>query len=74
MAEDSERPAPQTVVVERGGFGTVLIGLLLLIAVLIGAWFLLSENHNDAKNTDAITTAVDKIGASAEKIANKVAP
>jgi hypothetical protein len=82
MAEENERPAPQTtVVVQRGGFGTILIGLALLVAVMIGAWFLLSEKHSDLRKNDAIATAADKIGDSADKVgdsaekaANKIAP
>jgi len=81
MAEENGRPVPQTIVVERGGFGTILIGLALLIAVVVGAWFLLSANHNDLKKTNAITSAADKIGDSADKVgesaektANRIAP
>lgn len=71
-------PTPQTVIVERGstggGIGAVLIGLAFLIAVAVGAYFLLSANKNDMKKTDAISRAADKVGDSAEKVANKVAP
>ncbi len=81
MAEENEQPAPRTVVIERGGFGVTLIGVALLVAVLIGAWFLLSQRHDDLKRTDAITTAADKIGESADKVGdsaqkavNKIAP
>ena len=81
MAEENERPAPQTVVVERGGAGTMLIGLVLLIAVVVGAWFLFSQNRHEVRKTDAITTAADKIGDSADKVGdsaekavNKIAP
>jgi len=54
---------------------------VLLIAVVVGAWFLFSQNRHEVRKTDAITTAADKIGDSADKVGdsaekavNKIAP
>ncbi|MES2096279.1 MAG: hypothetical protein V4459_05930 [Pseudomonadota bacterium] len=78
MANENGNTTPQTVIVERGstggGVGTILIGLALLVAVAIGAYFVINSGKNDAKKTDAISRAADKVGDSAQKVANKVAP
>jgi uncharacterized protein (UPF0333 family) len=65
----ANRDAPNTTIVERGGSGgTVLIGIALLLAVIVGAYFLLSQSHNDAVRTDAVTKAADKVGDGATKV------
>ncbi|WP_448502531.1 hypothetical protein [Sphingomonas sp.] len=50
-----------TVVERRGGGGTLLIGLALLIAVIVGAFFLMNQSRNDAIKTDAITGAAEAV-------------
>jgi uncharacterized protein HemX len=65
---------PHTTVVERrGGGGGMLIGLAVLIAVLVGAWFLFAQGQNDAAETAAITEAAQGVGDSAEKAGDAVA-
>lgn len=65
-------PAHTTVVERRGGGGGMLIGLALLIAVLVGAWFLFAQNENEATETKAITEAAQSVGDSAEKAGDAV--
>ena len=62
--------APRTTVIERGGggAGTILIGVVLLIAVLVGAWFLINQNQTENRKTDAISRAADKVGEGAQKV------
>ena len=62
---------PHTTVVERrsGGSGSgLLIGLALLIAVAIGAFYLMNQSRNETVKTDAISDAARSVGDSAEKI------
>jgi uncharacterized protein (UPF0333 family) len=67
---DEGQSTPQTVIVERsgGGLGAILIGLALLVAVGIGAYFLMNKSQNDNLKTDAITRAADKVGDGATKV------
>jgi uncharacterized protein HemX len=65
-------PTHTTTVVERRGGGGMLIGLAVLIAVLVGAWFLFAEGQNDAAETKAITEAAQSVGDSAEKAGDAV--
>jgi uncharacterized protein HemX len=65
-------PTHTTTVVERRGGGGMLVGLAVLIAVLVGAWFLFAEGQNDAAETKAITDAAQTVGDSAEKAGDAV--
>ncbi|OSZ68742.1 hypothetical protein CAP40_09365 [Sphingomonas sp. IBVSS2] len=58
-----------TVVIERrGGGGSLLIGLALLIAVVIGAIYLFNQNSRENAKTDAVSTAADKVGDAAKDV------
>jgi lipid-binding SYLF domain-containing protein len=58
-----------TVVVERGGSGAgLLIGLAVLILVIVGAFYLINQNRNDAVRTDAVTSAAQSVGDAAGKV------
>ncbi len=68
MADDG---TPQTVVVERSGgsgMGMIVLAIVLLAAVLIGAYFMMNYNANETRKTDAIEKAADKVGDSAKKV------
>lgn len=65
MAEER----PQTVIVERsggGGFATMVFGLILLVAVVVGGYFLYSATIGENRKNDAITRAADKVGDTAD--------
>ena len=64
----ADRNDPNTTVVERSGnSGAILIGIALLIAVLVGGYFLLNQSRNDNVRTDAVTQAASKVGDTADK-------
>ena len=70
-----ENGQPQTVIVERsgGGFGAMVLGLVLLIAVLVGGYFAFNALQSENKKNDAISRAADKVGDTADK-AKKAIP
>lgn len=64
------------VYVERsggGGMGAVLIGIGVLALIAIVAFFLMSQNKNDALRTEAVTDAAASVSDSAAKAADGVA-
>lgn len=66
-----------TTVVEKSSGGTMLIGVVLLIAVLIGAFYLFSQNSSETRKNDAITEAARDVGGAAKDVgdaAQKSAP
>jgi Na+-transporting methylmalonyl-CoA/oxaloacetate decarboxylase gamma subunit len=63
-----------TVVVERSGGGGagLLIGLVLLVAVVIGALYLVNQNSRENVETKAVAGAAEKVGDAAEKAGDAV--
>lgn len=61
---------PHTTIIERrsGGFGSVLIGLALLIGVVLLAYFLVLREDNEAIETRAVTEAAQAVSEGAEKV------
>ena len=57
-----------TIIERRSSAGTVLIGLVLLIAVAIGGFYLYNKSQNDNARTDAVTAAAQDVGDSAQKV------
>lgn len=60
-------PTHTTVIERRGGGGGMLVGLAILIAVLIGAYFLFNQTQSESRRDDAIAGAAKSVGDSAEK-------
>lgn len=75
---DEVTETPHTTVIERRGSGAgILIGLVLLVAVIIGGFYLFNQSNNENRKTDAITQAAKDVGSSAQKAgdaAQKAAP
>ncbi|MDR6849153.1 uncharacterized protein YpmB [Sphingomonas sp. BE270] len=61
---------PHTTVIERrsGGGAAIFIGIVLLIAVAVGAFYLFNKSQNDNARTDAIAGAAKDVGDSAKKV------
>ena len=73
---ETTRDGGQPVYVERsggGGMGAVLIGIGVLALIAIVAFFLVSQNNNDALRTEAVTDAAANVSNSAAKAADGVA-
>ncbi|WP_213979929.1 hypothetical protein [Sphingomonas sp. dw_22] len=68
-AERVTETGGSTVIVERRGSGVALVvGLVLLIAVVIGAVYLFNQNSRENLKTDAVTQAADKVGDAAKEV------
>lgn len=74
MADEirTDREPHTTIIERRGGGGTMLIGLALLVAVLVLGFFVYSMTRNDNLQTKAITGAADSVGAAADKAGDAV--
>lgn len=73
MADDQVTETPHTTVIERrGSGGGILIGLVLLIAVAIGAVYLFNRSQNDTLRTNAVNKAAGDVGGAAKKAGNAV--
>lgn len=71
----ADRDTPNTTVIERrGSGGTLLIGLAVLIAVVIGAFYLYNRSQNDNMRTDAVTSAAQSVGDTAKKAGDTIDP
>jgi uncharacterized protein HemX len=78
MADDRVTETPHTTVIEKSGGGGagIFIGIILLIAVAIGGFYLMNQSRNENIKTDAIAGAAKDVGDSAKKVgdtAEKVA-
>jgi CHASE3 domain sensor protein len=78
MAEDvhtttDNSGTPHTTVIERRGSGAgILIGLAVLIAVVVGAFFLINQTSNQNAETQAITGAAESVGDAADSVSDAV--
>jgi len=77
MAEDrietTHGAAPHTTIIERrGSGGGLLIGLAVLVAVIVAAYFMLNQANNDNARTGAVTSAAKSVGDAADKAGDAV--
>lgn len=65
----TETSTPNTTIIERrsGGGSGVLIGLAVLLAVIVAAFFLFNQSKNESLETKAITSAAQSVGDTADK-------
>lgn len=61
-----------TTYVDRGGSGVggVIIGIAVLALVAIVAFFLMTQNRNDALRTSAVTGAAHSVSNAADSVGN----
>lgn len=65
----SDQPHTTTVIERRsGGGGTILIGIALLVAVIVGAFYLMNQSRNEGAQTKAITGAAESVSEGAKKV------
>lgn len=72
VTETSAQPHTTTIIERRGGGGGLLIGLALLIAVLIGGFYLFSRQGAQNDKDAAITSAAKSVGGAADKAGEAV--
>lgn len=70
MADKIITPAAgsTTIVERRGGGAGWLIGIVLLIAVAVGAWYLLGRKGAQNSRDSAITSAAHSVGDAADRV------
>ena len=70
-----ETPTTNTTVIERRGSGAgLLIGIVLLLAVLIGGYMLFVQTGSEARKNNAITSAAKSVGSAADKAGDAIDP
>jgi len=62
--------ADRETIVEGGGgsAGMIFLGIAILLAVIIGGYFLLNSQRNDTIKTQAVTQAAGDVGDAAKKV------
>ena len=68
------QPGTTTVIERSGGGGGMglMIGLILLVALAIGAVYLFQQNKNDAVRTDAVSDAAKSVEKTADKAGDAI--
>jgi CHASE3 domain sensor protein len=61
-----------TVIERRGSGGAIFIGLVLFLAVAIGAVYLITQNQRQTAKDDAIAGAAKSIERNADKVGDAV--
>lgn len=73
MTDDRITQTPHTTVIERrGSGGGLLIGLAVLIAVCIGAYFLVLRTDSETAKNNAITSAAKSVESTADKAGSAI--
>ena len=78
MSEEvtTHTPAPgTTTVIERSGSGGgagIIIGIILLVALAIGAFYLINQSSSQNKRDDAIAGAAKSVEKTADKVGDAV--
>jgi apolipoprotein N-acyltransferase len=63
-----------TIIEKRGSGGTVLLAIVLLIAVLVGGWYLFTVAPAQSAKDKAITGAATSVSHAADKAGDAVDP
>lgn len=67
------QPGTTTIIERRGGGGIgIMIGLILLVALGIGAFYLINANNSQTKRDDAIAGAAKSVEKTADKVGEAV--
>lgn len=61
-------PGQTTVIERRSGGSGLLIGILLLVALVVGVFFLMNQSRNDTVRTEAISDAAGAVGEGARQV------
>jgi len=71
---ETHTPNSGTTIIERkSSGGTILIGIVLLFAVLVGAFYLFSRSSAQNSKDSAIAGAAQSVGSTADKIGEAAA-
>ena len=71
--ENADRGTHTTTIIEkRGSGGTVLLAIVLLAAVIVGAWYLFTVAPAQSAKDKAITGAATSVSHAADKVGDAV--
>ncbi|WP_227698741.1 hypothetical protein [Sphingomonas hengshuiensis] len=65
---ETETATGPVIVERRSSGGGLLIGLVLLIAVIVGAVYLINQNNRENIKTNAVTSAAESVGDAAKDV------
>ena len=68
MSDPTNSPASVTIVKERSSGGTIFLGILAVIVIAIGAYFLFGQSRPVDPADASITAAAEKVGDAADKV------
>ena len=67
------QPGQTTIIERRGGGGIgIMIGMILLVALAIGAFYLINQGSSQNKRDDAIAGAAKSVEKTADKVGDAV--
>ena len=68
------QPSTTTIIERRGGGGGtgIIVGIILLVALAIGAFYLLNQSNSQNKRDDAIAGAAKSVEKTADKVGDAV--
>ncbi|SEK60688.1 hypothetical protein SAMN05216382_0745 [Sphingomonas palmae] len=68
MDEDRITQTPHTTVIERRGSSSgLIIGIIALVVICVGAYFLFVGSNSEVAKNNAITSAAKSVGSTADK-------
>ncbi|WP_347091117.1 hypothetical protein [Sphingomonas parapaucimobilis] len=72
VTETSGTQQPHTTVIERRSGGGMAIAIVLLIAVLVGGFYLFSRGSAENRRDAAVTSAAKSVGDTAKKAGDAI--
>lgn len=74
VTTSNTQPGTTTIIERSGGGGGVgiMIGIILLVALAIGAFYLINQSNSQNKRDDAIAGAAKSVEKTADKVGDAV--
>ena len=69
---DAEPGTHTTIIEKRGGSGTIILAIVLLAAVIVGAWYLFTVAPAQTSKDKAVAGAATSVSHAADKVGDAV--